>query len=139
MNFYKIKNQLLFLFIFQFYFSVAQELQVFKIKKESTLFKVVFDNTDLRLLIIDRYGNPKENQIASFKLLVKSKNEIKAFEGFNNNLSADMIYYLNKLKEASKLFFTDIIGIELDQHLVKLPDVIEIWFPNCNNSKVRKK
>ena len=40
---------------------------------------------------------------------------------------------LNKLKKAAKIFFTEIQVKDENDHLQKLPDVIDIWFPNCKN------
>ncbi len=111
----------------------AQQPNVIKVKKESDLVKAEFDNTELRLTVFDRFGNPKENQIASYKLWIKDKSDTKSFVGFSNSLSPEMIKELNKLKKASKIFFTDIQAKEDDEHLVKLPDVIDTWFPNCKN------
>ena len=83
-------------------------------------------------MVIDRFGNPKENKIVSYKLWIKEKNT-ESLNGFNNKLTSPMINELNKQKKATKIFFTD-INVEDDEgHLVKLPDVIEVWFPNCKN------
>lgn len=114
---------------------VAQQPAVIKIKKESNLVKVVFDNTEFKLIVVDRFGNPKNNRIASYKLYVKTKKDTKEFIGFSNTLSPEMIKYLNKLKKTAKLFFTEINVEEDDTHLIKLPDVIDQWFPNCENCK----
>ena len=113
----------------------AQQPTVIKIKKESNLVKAVFDNTEFKLVVMDRFGNPKDNKIASYKLYIKTKKDTKEFTGYSNTLSAEMISYLNKLKKAAKLFFTEINVEEDDAHLTKLPDVIEQWFPNCQNCK----
>ena len=84
---------------------------------------------------MDRFGNPKDNKIASYKLYIKTKKDTKEFKGYSNSLSPEMINYLNKLKKAAKLFFTEINVEEEDSHFTKLPDVIEQWFPNCQNCK----
>lgn len=125
---------LFFFLILQWQQSKGQEEpQVIKIKKESNLVKAVFDNTDLRLITIDRFGNPKENKIVSYTLYVKLKKETKVFNGFNNALNGEMINFLNKLNSATKIFFTEINAEDDDKHLVKLPDVVETWFPDCRN------
>jgi hypothetical protein len=113
----------------------AQEPKTIKVKKESNLVKAVFDNTEFKLIVVDRFGNPKDNKIASFKLYVKTKKDTKEFQGFSNSLSPEMIKYLNKLKKSAKLFFTEINVEEDDTHLIKLPDTIDQWFPNCENCK----
>ena len=131
-----LKNKTFFLF---FYFatittfSFAQQPQTIKVKRESNLVKAVFDNTEFKLMAVDRFGNPKENKIVSYKLYVKTKKNTIEFTGFNNSLSPEMINYLNKLTKTAKLFFTEINVQEDDSHLTKLPDVIETWFPNCKN------
>lgn len=111
----------------------AQEPNVIKIKKESNLVKAVFDNVDLRLMAVDRFGNPRDNQIVSYKLWIKGKGDAKGYQGFSNNLTSEMIKELNKLKKAAKIFFTEIQVKDESDHLQKLPDVIDTWFPNCKN------
>jgi hypothetical protein len=126
-----------FLIIFCFFIAYssykAQEPNVIKVKKESNLVKAVFDNVDLRLMAVDRFGNPRDNQIASYKLWIKGKGDAKMFQGFNNSLTPEMIKELNKLKKAAKIFFTEIQVKDDDEHLIKLPDVIDTWFPTCKN------
>lgn len=118
----------------------AQEPQTIKIKRESRLVKAVFDNTQMRLMAIDRYGNPRDNKIVSYKLYVKARRETKEFIGYSNSLTAEMINYLDKQPKAVKIFFTEINVRDDDEHLVKLPDVIDTWFPDCSNcDKGRKK
>jgi len=111
----------------------AQEPNVIKIKKESNLVKAVFDNVDLKLMAVDRFGNPRDNQITSYKLWIKGKGDAKGYQGFSNNLTPEMIKELNKLKRAAKIFFTEIQVKDENDHLQKLPDVIDTWFPNCKN------
>lgn len=110
-----------------------EEPRTIKIKKESNLAKVVFDNTELRLMVVDRFGNPKDNKIAAYKLYVKGRKETEAFSGYSNQLNSEMINCLKKQNKATKIFFTGISVQDDDGHLVKLPDVIETWFPDCAN------
>jgi len=131
---------LIFFLSFLFAFNVlnAQQPNVIKIKKESDLVKVVFDNVDLRLMPVDRFGNPRQNQVVSYKLWIKGKGEAKMFPGYSNSLSPEMIKELNKLKKATKIFFTDINVKDDDEHALKLPDVIDTWFPDCKNCDNKK-
>ena len=71
-----------FLIFFYNKISLAQEPQVIRVKKELNLKKVVFDNSEFRLMVIDRFGNPRENKIASYQLDIKMPNETKIFFGF---------------------------------------------------------
>jgi hypothetical protein len=129
----KIKLTLLFILINIFCFS--QQTNTIKFKKETKYAKAVFDNVDLKLIVIDIYGNPTETKIGKFKLYVKTKKETAEFAAYSNNLSSEMINYLKKLKHSAKLFFTEINVVDDDNHLSKLPDAIEQWFPNCANCK----
>jgi len=116
----------------------AQEPQTIKVKKEQNLVKAFFDNVEFKLRAIDRFGNPKENKIVSYKLWIKEKNA-KGLSGFDNKLSADMIEALSKQKKAAKIFFTEISVEDDNGHVIKLPDIIDTWFPNCKNCDVRKR
>lgn len=121
------------------FFAQAQdeEPQTIRVKKESNLAKAVFDNTEFRLMAIDRFGNPKENKIVSYKLWIRGKGATTALDGHSNSLTPDMIRALKKQSKAVKIFFTDISVQEDDGHLVKLPDVIDTWFPDCENCEKR--
>ncbi|MCA6436423.1 MAG: hypothetical protein IM600_17640 [Bacteroidetes bacterium] len=131
--------------MFKFYFLLmtlfctcslnAQEPAVIKFKKESKYAKAVFDNVDNQLVVIDVYGNPTSAKIAKFKLYVKTKKDTKEFAAYSNALNMEMLNYLKKLKSSAKLFFTEINVQEEDNHLSKLPDAIEQWFPVCNGCK----
>lgn len=112
---------------------ISQEPQTIKIKKESNLAKVVLDNTEDRLIVVDRFGNPRDNRIVSYKLYVKTKKETKEFQGFSNRLTGEMVTYLNKQTKATKIFFTEISAKDDNEHLVQLPDCIDTWFPDCKN------
>ncbi len=132
-RFFKIL--LIFLICFQSTVFIGQEPQTIRVKKESNLVKAVFDNTESKLIVVDRFGNPRENKIASYKFYVKTNKETKEFSGYGNSLSNEMSSYLNKLEKAAKIFFTEIVAKDDNEHLVPLPDVIETWFPDCVNCK----
>jgi hypothetical protein len=110
-----------------------EEPQTIKVRRESNLVKAVFDNTELQLVVIDRFGNPRENKIVSYKLWIKGKSNVQSLEGYSNKLNPDMIAALNKQKKAVKIFFTELRVQEDDGHYTKLPDVIDTWFPDCEN------
>lgn len=112
--------------------SFAQEpVQTIKVKREQNLAKVVFDNTEYRLFAVDRFGNPKENEIVSYSLWINGKGP--EMKGYSNTLTPEMIKELRKHKKAVKLFFTNIKVKSDEDHLIDLPDVIEVWFPDCKN------
>lgn len=107
--------------------------QVIRVKRESPLAKVVFDNTEYRLMVVDRFGNPRENKILSYKLWIKGRQASAPLEGFNNTLTAEMIAALRKQSKAVKIFFTEIAVEDDNGHVVKLPDAVDTWFPDCVN------
>ncbi len=124
-----------FLIFFYNKISLAQEPQIIRVKKELNLKKVVFDNSEFRLIVIDRFGNPRENKIASYQLDIKNPNETKFFFGFGNNLSQEMLNYLYKLDKAANMFFIKIMVYDEDEHLINLPDFREEWVPALKKSK----
>ena len=135
-----MKYPLLLFFLFGFAIAIqAQQPETIRVRKESNLVKAYFDVTELKLLPIDRFGNPQDNKIMGFKLYVKNKRETKEFESYSNALTPDMLTYLNALKEAAKIFFTNIMVQEDETRLIQLPDVIEVWFPSCLNNQKPKK
>jgi hypothetical protein len=114
-------------------FSQQDEPRTIRFKKESNLAKAVFDNTRLQLVVMDKYGNPRDNRVLSYKLYVKTKRETREFEGFSNELTGEMVNFLNKQKKAVKIFFTEVKVRDDGGHLLPLPDVIDVWFPDCGN------
>jgi len=121
-----------------FFSAQGDEPTTIKVRKEQDLKKAFFDNIEMKLTVIDRFGNPKENKIVSYKLWIKSKN-VKEIYGHDNKLSNEMIKELNKQKRATKIFFTEINAQDDAGHLIKLPDVIEVWFPDCKNCGPKKR
>ena len=114
------------------------EPQTIRVKKQSDLAKVVFDNTQNKLMVVDRFGNVRENKVLSYKLYVKNGRSTQEFIGYGNNLSADMLNYLRNQSAAVKLFFTEIKVYDDAEHVLGLPDCIEVWFPDCVNCKPNK-
>jgi hypothetical protein len=126
-------------FVFLSLYTAAQDPIPIKVRKEENLVKAEFDNVDMKLVVIDRYGNPRQNKIVSYKLWVKEKHA-KGFPGFSNSLSKEMIDELKARRKATKIFFTGITAEDDEGHIVQLPDVIEVWFPECKNCEpVRKR
>ncbi len=88
--------------------------------------------------MIDRFGNPKENKIVSYKLWIRGKGNVQALQGYSNSLTPEMVQLLKKQRKAVKIFFTEISVQEDDGHMTKLPDVIDTWFPDCENCDKQK-
>ncbi|MGZ3901434.1 MAG: hypothetical protein ACXVNM_05160 [Bacteroidia bacterium] len=109
----------------------AQEPATIKVKREQNLVKIYFDNTEYRLFPIDKFGNQKDNQVKSYKLWIKGIDE--PFIGYDNALTGEMTKALKKLKKSTKIFFTEINVVDDSGHLLKMPDLYEVWFPDCKN------
>lgn len=110
-----------------------------RVKKESNLAKVALDNTENKLMVIDRFGNPRENKVVSYKLWIRSANDTRQFDGYSNSLTPDMLKALNSHTSAVKIFITEIVALDDQDHPQKLPDLIETWFPDCRNCTPTKK
>jgi hypothetical protein len=109
----------------------SQEPSAIKVKRESNLVKAYFDNTEYKLIPIDRFGNPQENKIKSYKFWIKGRDGF--IQGYDNDLTPDMIKAMGKVKKATRIYFTEINVEDENGHLLKLPDVYEVWFPDCKN------
>lgn len=134
-----MKKLLLILLLFALKAQSQEGVNTFKIKREQNLVKCVFDNVEYKLIPIDRFGNPREeNEVVSYVLWVKEKKTTKKFIGSSNTFSPEMLTELNSLKKAAKIFFTNIKVKGDDDHLVDMPDVIDTWFPNCKNCSNKK-
>jgi len=129
---------LLLLFLFAAKINAQEPVQTIKIKREQNLVKVIFDNTEYRLFPIDRFGNPKDNEIVSYTLWIKANKTIK-LQGFSSTLTPEMLKELKKVKKATKIFFTQIKVKGDDEHLIDMPDIIDTWFPDCKNCIEKKK
>jgi hypothetical protein len=130
------------LFIFLVFVSgkiISQEnIGTIKVKREQNLVKAVFDNTEYKLFAVDRFGNPRDNEFASYTLWIKERKTTKKFEGSSNTLTPEMLKELKSLKRATKIFFTNINVKTDDEHFVELPDIIDTWFPDCTNCIQKK-
>jgi hypothetical protein len=113
------------------------DVPTIKVKKTNDLAKAEFDNVNLKLIALDRFGNPKEGAIVSFVLWIKDIPETP-YQSKTEHLSREMLAVLNECKKSTKIFFTNVVAQEADGHQVKLPDVIEVWFPNCKNCSPNK-
>lgn len=111
----------------------AQETPgVIKVRKQQLLKKAEYDETQYKVIGVDRYGNPKEESISSFELHFQVKGKNYRYFSPTNKLTPEMIAKLKEFKTATKVWFTGIKGSE-DGHLVDLPDFDYMIFPKCGN------
>jgi len=117
-----------------------EEPQKITIRKESNLAKASYDNVEFKLIAQDKYGNIVNHAIKSFELhYVEKKKKLKIFKSYSESLTPEMLEDFKKLKEAKKIFFTNIIAEDEFGTSVRLPDVIEVQFPDCKIKQELKK
>lgn len=114
-----------------------QPTNTIKVKKAEDLVKAEFDNVNLKLIAVDRFGNPRESAVLSYVLWIKTDPD-KPYYSKNFAITPEMQQALNTCKSSTKIFFTNIVAQETDGHQVKLPDVIDVWFPDCKNCTPKK-
>ncbi|MDP2387919.1 MAG: hypothetical protein Q8M29_16215 [Bacteroidota bacterium] len=127
-----VKISIIFFFILASVVCFSQEPATITVKKQSDLAKATYDNVEFKLIAMDRFGNIVDHSIKSFELhYVEKKKKLKVFKSYNETLTPEMLSEFKKLKEAKKIFFTKIMAEDEFGNLVRLPDVIEMQFPDC--------
>ena len=122
---------ILFLLISSFA-GFSQEPATITVKKQSDLAKAAYDNVEFKLIAMDRFGNLVNHAIKSFEIhYVEKKKKLKIMKSYSENLTPEMLEDFKKLKEAKKIFFTQILAEDEFGNLIRLPDVIEVQFPEC--------
>jgi hypothetical protein len=130
---------LLFLLIFPGIQYAQDEPATIKVVRQSNLAKAAYDNVEYKLTAIDKYGNVVDHAIKSFEIhYLEKKKKVKIFRSSGESLTPEMLEDFNKLKEAKKVFFTQIMAEDEYGNVVRLPDVIEVQFPICKMNKEHK-
>ncbi len=134
------KILIILFFIFGSFVSFSQEPATITVKKQSDLAKATYDNVEYKLIAMDRFGNMVDHSIKSFELhYVEKKKKLRVFKSYSETLTPEMLSEFKKLKEAKKIFFTKIMAEDEFGNLVRLPDVIEMQFPECKMKQDLKK
>jgi S-adenosylmethionine hydrolase len=129
----------LFLLLFPLFQYAQEEPATIKVVKQSNLAKAAYDNVEYKIAAIDKYGNVVDHAIKSFEIhYLEKKNKVKIFKSSSESLTPEMLEDFKKLKEAKKIFFTQIIAEDEYGNIVRLPDVIEVQFPICKLAKEHK-
>ncbi len=135
-------KRIVFIFlVLSWTFAKAQSdsVAVIKIEKSKNLVQGQYDNVNQIIVALDKYGIPHTDVVKSFDLYYKVKRKTYHFQSFSNKLTPEMLEALSKLESAQKIFFTNITAEDKHNTLVKLPDVIDVHFPNCALQKNKKK
>jgi hypothetical protein len=129
------------LFLSSMFFALkGQEVQKIKIKKEKSFLKAEFDNTQYKVVAIDKYGNPHEEVIKSFVVSYKEEDTVYEAPVMGNTFPDKTINFLTKKKKtATKICLKKIKAEDSEGHLEDLPDLCDIViFPDCKNCKIKK-
>jgi hypothetical protein len=115
----------------------SQEVQKIKIKKEKSFLKAEFDETNYKVVAIDKYGNPHEEVIKSFVVSYSENGNLYEAPVSGNTFPDKTINFLTKKKKtATKVCLRKIKAEDDEGHLEDLPDLCNvIIFPDCKNCK----
>ena len=102
------------------------QAETIKVTKVQQVIKAAYDNTQYKLIGVDRFGNPKETAIRSFELRYSINGHTYMFVSYSGALTDEMIGNMNALKKDQKIFFSKIKAQEDNGDLVDLPDLQEI-------------
>jgi len=118
----------------------SQEVEKIKIKKEDPFFKAEFDETNYKVIALDKYGNPHENVIKSFKITFQDTQGHFESKVVGNTFPEKTIKYLKKRTRATNLCLKEIVAEDTDGHVQSLPDKCGVLiYPDCKNCDPNKK
>ena len=108
-----------------------------KVKKETLFVKATFDDTEFKVIALDRYGNPHEQAIKSFSIFYKDGKTAYEAPVVGNTFPQKTITFLTKKKPtATKICLTKLKAEDKDGHIEDLPDLCDIViFPDCKKVK----
>ncbi len=109
-----------------------------KVRKVEQLVKAEYDNTNYKLTAVDRFGNLKENAVQSFEIHYTLRGERHKYISYSNQLTDEMLKNLGKIKEAQEIYFTNIKAEDDNGHLIQLPELPYMHFPDCPKNKKKK-
>ncbi len=142
-----MKNKLLYGLITSLYLisfiAVSQEkedIKSIKIEKEKQYLKAVFDETEFKVIAIDKYGNPYPEAIKSFCVFYKEDKTSYQAPIIGNTFPKKTIDFLTKKKKfATKICLTNLKAEDKNGHLEDLPDLCDIViFPDCKKVNHKK-
>lgn len=129
--------------LFVLFFSVpgfSQEVEKIKIQKEDPFFKAEFDETNYKVIALDKYGNPHENVVKSFKITFQDTQGHFESKVTGNTFPEKTIKYLKKRTRATNLCLKEIVAEDAEGHVQSLPDKCGVLiYPDCKNCDPNKK
>jgi hypothetical protein len=129
-----------FILLLYTFSSYSQEIEKIKVKKEDPFLKAEFDNTNYKVIALDKYGNPYEDVVKSFAITFQDTDGKFRSAVMGNTFPKKTIDYLTKKrKKATTICLTEIVAQDNEGHIQNLPDKCNvIIFPDCKNCKTGK-
>ena len=114
-----------------------QPIQSIKIKKEELFIKAAFDETEYKVIALDKYGNPHEKAIKSFVISFNDNGILMQAKVMGNVFPDKTIKFLTKKRtNSTKICLEKIVAENPDGHNENLPNLCEIMiFPDCKKVK----
>lgn len=121
-------------------FCFSQEVEKIKIKKEDPFFKAEFDEANYKVIALDKYGNPYENVVKSFKITFQDTQGHFENKVVGNTFPDKTIKYLKKRTRVTNLCLKEIVAEDAEGHVQTLPDKCGVLiYPDCKNCDPNKK
>lgn len=113
--------------------ATAQERETIKVKKQDAFLKAEFDETNYKVIALDKYGNPHENAIKSFTITYSDGKSVYEAPVTGNTFPEKTIHFFTKTqKTATKICLIKIMAEDAEGHVQALPDLCGIvLFPDC--------
>jgi hypothetical protein len=122
------------------YLSFSQEVEKIKIKKEDPFFKAEFDETNFKVIALDKYGNPYQDVIKSFDLTFQDNEGHFQTSVVGNKFPEKTVKYLKNRKRVTNLCLKKIVAQDEEGHIQNLPDKCGILiYPDCKDCDPNKK
>lgn len=135
-----MKNSIAFFLVLFSYSTFSQEVEKIKIKKEDTFFKAEFDETNYKVIALDKYGNPYQEVIKSFDITFQDSEGHFETSIVGNKFPDKTVKYLKNRKRATNICLKKIVAQDEEGHIQSLPDKCGILFyPDCKNCDPNKK
>ena len=122
------------------FLKAQEDVEKIKVKKENPFVRAEFDETNYKVIALDKYGNPHENVVKSFVITFQdTKGHFKtAIVG--NTFPAQTIKYLKKREKATSLCLKEIVAEDSEGHIQSVPDKCGVLFyPDCKNCDPKSK
>ncbi len=118
----------------------SQDVEKIKIKKEDPFLKAEFDESNYKVIALDKYGNPYENVVKSFVITFQDTEGHFKSKVEGNTFPEKTIKYLKKRTRATNLCLREVVAVDEEGHKQVLPDKCGILiYPDCKNCDPNKK